>query len=74
MEALTAVRNNNENLPGAILIKMVPQPPPKRTYAVLGAGIGVVVGLIIGLIIDKIGGSVFFCALIGALIGSFKAR
>lgn len=53
---------------------MVPQPPPQRSYAVLGALIGIAIGFIIGLIINKIGGAVFFCGLSGALIGSFKSR
>lgn len=52
---------------------MVPR-PIIRSYATLGALIGVGVGFIIGLIIGKLGGAVFFCGLIGALIGSFKIR
>jgi len=53
---------------------MVPRPEPKRSYAILGALIGVAAGLIIGLIIGNLDASVFFCGLIGALIGSFKIR
>ncbi len=53
---------------------MVPRPEPIRSYAVLGALIGVVVGFIIGLIINKMSGTVFFCGLLGLLIGSFKVR
>lgn len=50
---------------------MVPQPQKPRSYAILGALIGVVIGLIIGLIIKNVGITVFFCGLLGALIGSF---